>query len=134
WERLGLLIEGRSSIYETEPVDYLAQPWFLNCVIAVTSDCTPQNLLENCQRVEKEMGRVRNLPKGPRIIDVDVLLMGTQIVNEPELVIPHPGLAVRRFVLEPLAEIAGEVVHPVLHHTVAELLAVCPDTSVVRKL
>jgi 2-amino-4-hydroxy-6-hydroxymethyldihydropteridine diphosphokinase len=134
WDRLGFQIDFHSSIYETEPVDYRAQPWFLNCVIEVKSDRTPGGLLEICQRVEGEMGRVRDLPKGPRVIDIDILMIGSMIVNEPQLVIPHPGIAARRFVLEPFAEIADDVVHPVLHRTIAELLIACPDTSVVRKL
>lgn len=134
WDRLGLPIARRSSIYETEPVDYTDQPWFLNCAIEVVSGAMPQQLLETCQRVENEMGRVRNVHKGPRVIDLDILLMGSLIVSDPQLVIPHPALPVRRFVLQPLAEIAPGIVHPVLHLTVAELLDTCPDNSVVRKL
>lgn len=133
-ELLALPVHKRSSIYETEPVDFLDQPWFLNCVIEVASDLAPDSLLEHCQRVESEMGRVRDQPKGPRVIDIDILLIGNRVLNQPGLTVPHPGLPVRRFVLEPLAEIAADVTHPALHRTIIDLLASCPDTSAVRKL
>lgn len=132
--RLGLQVTRASSIYETEPVDYLDQSWFLNCVVEVLTNMAPEDLLTECQRVEFEMGRVHDIPKGPRVIDLDILLFGDLILNAPRLIIPHPRLEHRRFVLEPLAEVAPNAVHPVLRRTIGDLLLDCRDTSVVRKI
>lgn len=131
---LGLPVVHGSSIYETEPVDYLDQSWFFNCVLEVSTNLTPENLLLECQRVESEMGRQRNIAKGPRIIDLDILLYGELIVNTQRLIIPHPRLEHRRFVLEPLAEIAPNALHPILHRTISDLLQDCSDKSLVRKI
>jgi len=80
--------------------------------------------------VEKQMGRVRNIPKGPRVIDIDILFYGNVIVNEPDLIIPHPAIPERKFVLDPMNEIAQDFVHPVLQKTISQLLQECPDPSV----
>jgi 2-amino-4-hydroxy-6-hydroxymethyldihydropteridine diphosphokinase len=112
-----------SSIWETEPRDMLDQPWFLNQVIEVESDLLPRQLFQRIQRVEREMGRQRRIPKGPRMIDIDILLYGNAVVKTDDLEIPHPRLADRRFVLEPLAELAPDLRHPVARKTVRELLA-----------
>lgn len=112
-----------SSFYETEPVEYTDQPCFLNCVIALETTAEPAQLMSECLRIEQEMGRQRLVKKGPRSIDIDILLFGNAVVNTPDLTIPHPEMIRRRFVLEPLAEIAPELLHPVSHKTVTLLLA-----------
>lgn len=122
-----------SSLYETEPVEFIQQAWFLNCAVAFETMTTPTELLQTVLSIEREMGRQRTQDKGPRLIDIDILLFDRLVVNEKELTIPHPGMAQRRFVLEPLAEIAPEVVHPVLGKTVRELLEELPPGQVVRR-
>ena len=133
-EKRGVKILRRSSIYETEPVEIREQAWFLNCAIEVVTELQPQQLMNLLLEIELELGRRREIKYGPRTIDLDILLQGDTIVNTPELTIPHPKMAERRFVLVPLAEIAPQAWHPVLHRTIAELLAECPDQSEVRGL
>jgi 2-amino-4-hydroxy-6-hydroxymethyldihydropteridine diphosphokinase len=128
----GVRVVGRSSLYETEPVEFLTQGWFLNCVVEVETDLAPVELMRALLDIERAMGRERAAPKGPRIIDVDILLYGSRVVREADLEIPHPRMAERRFVLVPFAEIAPGGVHPVLKKTVAELLAETADRSEVR--
>jgi len=112
-----------SSIYETQPVDVPDQPWFLNCVAAIETEKTPRELLQLALQVEATMGRLRMRDKGARKIDIDIVLFGDRVVNEPGLTIPHPAMHHRRFVLEPLVEIAPEIRHPELGKTARELLA-----------
>jgi 2-amino-4-hydroxy-6-hydroxymethyldihydropteridine diphosphokinase len=123
-----------SSFYETEPVEFIEQPWFLNCAVELQTSLTPQELLLGLLALERQIGRERLQPKGPRLIDLDILLFNDLTLHEPGLTIPHPALHERRFVLEPLAEIAPDVNHPVLKKKMHELLAVLPaNFPIVRK-
>ena len=122
-----------SSFYETEPVDVTDQAWFLNCAVYLKTTDMPEQLMAAILEIEQEMGRRRILPKGPRIIDIDILLLGDKVINSPALTIPHPAMPERRFVLEPLAEIAPAVRHPVLKKTILELLHALPAGQTVRK-
>jgi 2-amino-4-hydroxy-6-hydroxymethyldihydropteridine diphosphokinase len=133
--------EGRivsvSSLYETEPVEFADQDWFLNSVVALETSDTAAQLLAAILQIETEMGRQRVQPKGPRIIDIDILLFekvaGGEIVDSPALTIPHPSMHQRRFVLQPLAEIAPRLQHPVLKKTIQELLDALPAGQSVQK-
>ena len=123
-----------SGLYETEPVELRDQPWFLNCVVELETSDSPGPLLKRVLAMEQAMGRLRTRDKGPRSIDIDILLFGHRVVEEQGLKIPHPGMHQRRFVLEPLAEIAPEAFHPQLRKSARELLADLPAGQVVRRL
>lgn len=123
-----------SAFYETQPVDVPDQSWFLNCVAAIESRIPPRELLKFVLSIEASMGRLRLREKGPRKIDLDVLLFGDRIVDEPGLKIPHPAMHLRRFVLEPLVEIAPEAFHPVLKKTARELLSALGPGQTVRRV
>jgi 2-amino-4-hydroxy-6-hydroxymethyldihydropteridine diphosphokinase len=124
--RIGALGEVRavSSFYDTEPVGYLEQPRFLNGALLLETDLDPRTLMRELLAVERAMGRERlgAIAKGPRVIDLDLLLFGDWVLWAEELILPHPRMEEREFVLEPLVEIAPEWVHPVLGVTVGELL------------
>lgn len=122
-----------SSFYETEPVEFTAQAWFLNCAVKLDTVKMPKQLLHGILEVEQQMGRRRLQKKGPRTIDIDILLFGNSIVDTGGLTIPHPALHERRFVLEPLTEIAAEVRHPILKRTIRELRDALPPGQTVRK-
>lgn len=123
-----------SSFYETEPLGLRDQPWFVNCVVALETNQSPQVLLQRLLTIEQEMGRVRVKDKGPRLIDIDIVLFGDRVIEELGLRIPHPAMQQRRFVLEPLIEIAPEVWHPALRKTVREILAGLGPGQSVRRL
>jgi 2-amino-4-hydroxy-6-hydroxymethyldihydropteridine diphosphokinase len=123
-----------SSVYSTQPVDFAAQPWFYNLALEARSALPPAGLLRLIEKIEREMGRARLRPGGPRTIDIDILLAGSLIMRTPRLTLPHPRLAKRNFVLVPLAEIAPAAVHPVFRKTISSLLKASTDRSAVKKL
>jgi 2-amino-4-hydroxy-6-hydroxymethyldihydropteridine diphosphokinase len=119
-----------SGFYETQPVEVQTeQSWFLNCVLEMETELMPLAFLGRMLAVEQSMGRVRTEPKGPRTIDIDIVFFGNDVLDTPELTVPHPAMHHRRFVLEPLAEIAPAFMHPVLKYTVQELLDSLPANS-----
>jgi 2-amino-4-hydroxy-6-hydroxymethyldihydropteridine diphosphokinase len=121
-----------SSIYETAPRDVEDQPWFLNQVIECETELFPRQLLARLQKIERGMGRKRRLARGPREIDLDILLFGDAVVKAPELEVPHPRIAERRFVLEPLAELVPEKKHPGTRRTIREMLAGVANQTVKK--
>ena len=122
-----------SSTYETEPVEFTEQPWFLNCAVALETEKTPQELMDGSSPYRRTNGPSTRAKKGPRSIDIDILLFGGAIAESNDLTIPHPAMQHRRFVLEPLAEVAPGATHPVFHKTIRELLAALPEGQAVRK-
>ncbi len=136
---VGRLTEGfefvaASSVYETAPVGFLDQPDFLNQVVVIDTDLEPDEVLSALLGIEQEMGRKRVVKWGPRVIDLDLLFYDDLVYESVDLLIPHPRIAERRFVLEPLAELFPDFVHPVLGKSVFELLKELTDNSIVRKL
>ena len=123
-----------SSLYETAPLEMIDQDGFINCVAAVRTALSPRELLRACQEVEQFLGRKRSVRFGPRTIDLDILFYGGQIIHETDLTIPHSRAHERRFVLEPLAEIAPALEHPVLRKTVLQILQGMRTHQEVRRL
>ena len=130
-------VTGVSLLYETEPVNDGSRPgdgWFLNGAVQLQTNVTPRSLLTVLREIERSLGRDQENRSGPRTIDLDILFYGDRVISEPDLVVPHPRLHQRRFVLVPMADLDPGFVHPVLHRTVAELLKDCTDRAVVRRL
>lgn len=123
-------IKRTSSVYETEPQDLRHQPWFLNLVVEIETTLFPLQLLRRIQKIERDLGRQRAVPKGPRTIDIDIILFGNFIMETPQLQVPHPRMPARRFVLEPLAELSPELRHPVTHRTIREMLTATSGQAV----
>ena len=129
----GVEIVRKSSLYETEPLDFPSQPWFVNQVVEINAGIEPQDLLILIKGIEKMLGRETQSPKGPRVIDIDILLAEERVIRTRELSVPHPRLDKRNFVLIPFAQIAPEVVHPLLNENIRNLLEISSDQSAVKK-
>jgi 2-amino-4-hydroxy-6-hydroxymethyldihydropteridine diphosphokinase len=126
-------ITASSSIYETEAWGYKEQPAFLNQALAIETSLDAEKLMEEILKIEMALGRKREIPLGPRIIDIDIIYFNDEIINSSNLTIPHPSMADRKFVLTPLVEIAPAFIHPILLKTNQVLLKECGDSSVVYK-
>ena len=122
-----------SSLYETEPVGFREQPRFLNAVVAVETSRGPLEIMHRLLAIERELGRQRTFRNAPRTLDLDLLLLDDVVLATPELTLPHPRMHERAFVLIPLAEIAPDVIHPVLRQPVADLLAAFPDRVAIER-
>ena len=130
---VGIRIKRVSSVYETEPVDFLEQDWFLNAVLEAQTELDGLDLLRALRLIESQMGSRKAFPKGPRLMDLDILLYGSETIDTPELQVPHPRMLERKFVLVPLAEIAPTLRHPAWKSGVTQLLATTRDHSTVKK-
>jgi len=133
-EELGKIIQ-MSSVYETEPWGFRSEYLFWNQVILIETEWPPADVLKKTKTIEQELGRVRKIERySSRLIDIDLLFYNDLVFHEPELELPHPRIIDRRFVLEPLAEIASDLVHPVFRQTIIELLENCSDILKVKKI
>jgi 2-amino-4-hydroxy-6-hydroxymethyldihydropteridine diphosphokinase len=131
---VGVEVKRVSSIYETEPVDLLEQPWFLNCVVQGETTVPAVELLRALREIERRMGSRKLVASGPRLIDIDILLYGQETIDAPELQVPHPRMLSRRFVLVPLVELAPDAKHPLWSAPAAQLLDATEDKSVVTRI
>jgi 2-amino-4-hydroxy-6-hydroxymethyldihydropteridine diphosphokinase len=126
----GIEVLRTSPVYETEPVDYTDQRWFLNLVVEAATVLLPLQLLARTSRIERELGRVRTVAKGPRTIDIDILLYGRSVIRSPRLEVPHPRMAERRFVLMPLAGLAPDLRDPSTGRSIREMLDTAPPQTI----
>ena len=131
--RTGTVVQ-QSAVYETAAWGKTDQQAFLNQALLLQTVLPADRLMEALLVIEKSMGRVRMEKNGPRIIDIDILFFNDAMIHQPSLTIPHPEIQNRRFALEPMADLAPDLIHPVLHATILELLEVCTDTLPVQKL
>ena len=132
--RIGV-VTAKSAIYQSEPWGLECSQWFLNQVVIAETELEPHIVLESCLKIETELGRTRS-GNGyePRTIDIDIIFFGNQIINTPDIQVPHPLMHLRNFVLQPLCDVARDFVHPVLGLTISQLADVCDDKAVVRRL
>ena len=132
-ERIGRIENCRiisvSALYLTKPVGDRGQEWYTNCVVSISTGLPAHDLLKRLLGIEAEMGRVRTVRWGPRIIDLDILLYGQDMINDEELKVPHPMMHLRRFVMAPMSDIGKDLIHPVLGKTMIELLRELPDNG-----
>ncbi len=122
-----------SSIYESEPVGFKDQPWFVNAVCSAYTDLSAARLLDYLKHIENQMGRIMSFKDAPRVIDIDILFYEDQVIDTPDLTIPHPRIAERAFVLHPLSELNPLLFHPARARTVAQLLSALTEPERVRK-
>ena len=128
-------VTSKSAIYQSEPWGLECSQWFLNQVVIAETELEPHTVLELCLQIETELGRTRSgNGYDPRTIDIDIVFFGNQIINTPDLTVPHPLMHRRNFVLQPLCDVAKDFVHPVLGLTISQLMAVCDDKSAVKRL
>lgn len=133
-QKHGVEILKISSLYETQPVDFPSQPWFYNQLVKIRTKAQPEALLKLARKIEQKMGRKRRVKKGPRIIDIDIVLAEGYVIHKKELKIPHPRMEKRNFVLLPLVEISPETVHPVLKESMKTLWEKSNDQSIVKQI
>jgi 2-amino-4-hydroxy-6-hydroxymethyldihydropteridine diphosphokinase len=133
-EKEGVEILKMSSLHETQPVDFPTQPWFYNQLVEVMTKANPEALLDLVKKIEQKMGRKRGQKKGPRIIDIDIILAEDSVIRKKDLKIPHPKMEKRNFVLLPFMEISPDTVHPVLNEDMKTLWKKSDDRSIVKQI
>lgn len=127
-------ITALSSIYKTEPWGYEDQNYFFNQCVIINTVFAPNDLLIEIKRIEKDLGRIESMRWGPRLIDIDILLFDSYVLSTDQLIIPHPSISQRRFVLEPLAEICPHYIHPALKQSIKNLLKSCSDSNEIKRI
>jgi 2-amino-4-hydroxy-6-hydroxymethyldihydropteridine diphosphokinase len=127
-------LQRQSAVYQTAAWGNTRQPDFLNQVLVITTTLTAAQTMQTILTIEKEMGRIRTKKNAPRIIDIDILFFNKQIINKKDLIVPHPQIQNRNFVLVPLNQLSPNLKHPALHKTIHQLLRICPDRLTVHKI